>query len=115
MTGTVAQRFRPGEEVPWELLPGADPRTSRARATSSGGRWTPLTGAAFQRERPHPLRGEVLYCYRVEAREAEPESDHEAIVELEQHHHAAAPDGRGEPLGFRQSPHVKRPPPRGGP
>lgn len=96
MTGTVAQWFRPGEKVLVELLPESDPQN----LSFSGYRlWRvveeepvlvwPLYRALFQLDRTSPLTGEVLYRYRVEAREAGLESDYEAIVELEQHHYAA--------------------------
>lgn len=96
MTGTVAQWFWPGEEVLVELLPGADPQNL---SFDSYRLWRlvedepllvwPLYRAVFNLERTSPLSGNVLYRYRVEAREAGLESDYEAIVELEQHHYAA--------------------------
>lgn len=96
MTGSVAQWFRPGEEVLLELLPEADPENL---AFASYKLWRlvdgepllvwPLYRARFVRERASPLTGEVLYTYRLEAREAGLESDYEAIVALEQHHYAA--------------------------
>lgn len=96
MTGSVAQWFRSGEEVLVELLPEAGPQNL---AFTSFKLWRlldaepllvwPLYRAHFVRERTSPLTGEVLYAYRVEAREAALESDYEAIVALEQHHYAA--------------------------
>lgn len=96
MTGTVAQWFRPGEEVLLELDPDANPQSL---SFTSYKLWRlledgpllvwPLYRASFVRERISPLDGSVLYTYRVEAREAALESDYEAIVELEQHHYAA--------------------------
>lgn len=96
MTGTVAQWFRPGEEVFLELSSGADPQNLSFtgyklwRLLEDGPLlvW-PLYRASFVRERISPLDGSLLYTYRVEAREAALESDYEAIVELEQHHYAA--------------------------
>ncbi|MGB9861657.1 MAG: ATP-binding cassette domain-containing protein [Candidatus Bipolaricaulaceae bacterium] len=96
MTGTVAQWFRPGEEVLLELAPEADPQNLSFagyklwRLLEDGPLlvW-PLYRASFVRERTSPLDGSLLYTYRVEAREAALESDYEAIVELEQHHYAA--------------------------
>lgn len=96
MTGTVAQWFRPGEEVLLEVLPEADPQNLSFTGYRLWRRvgeepilvW-PLYRALFNLDRTSPLTGEVLYRYRVEAREAGLESDYEAIVELEQHHYAA--------------------------
>lgn len=96
MTGSVAQWFRPGEEVVLELLEDADPRDLsygdyRLWRIVDGEPlpiWPPFR-ALFTRQRSSPLTGEVLYTYQVEAREAGRESEYEAIVELEQHHYAA--------------------------
>lgn len=96
MTGTVAQWFRPGEEVRVELRPGADPQEPsyedyelwRILDGEELPVW-PLFRARFQRARTSPLTGDVLYTYQIEAREAGRESEYEAIVQLEQHHYAA--------------------------
>jgi ABC-type ATPase with predicted acetyltransferase domain len=96
MTGTVAQWFRPGEEVLIELEPDVDPqnlsfnsyRLWRVIEGNAVPVW-PLYRAPFHLDRVSPLDGTVLYTYRVEAKEASLESDYEAIVELEQHHYAA--------------------------
>jgi len=96
MTGTVAQWFRPGEEVRVALKPSADPRALTFDAYAL---WRMVEGEAvpvwpfyearFTLERSSPLSPGPLYRYAVLAREAGLESDFEAIVDLEQHHYAS--------------------------
>ncbi|WP_376791861.1 GNAT family N-acetyltransferase [Thermoflexus sp.] len=96
MTGTIAQWFRPGEEVLVALQPQADPQALTFDAYAL---WRVVDGEAvpiwpfyrerFVLERSSPLSPTPLYRYTVLAREAGLESDFEAIVDLEQHHYAS--------------------------
>ncbi len=49
----------------------------------------PLWEKKYEAKRFSPLTGELLYIYRIKAREATYESDFEAIAELEQYHYAS--------------------------
>lgn len=49
----------------------------------------PLWEKEYDAKRFSPLTGELLYTYRIRAREATYESDFEAIAELEQYHYAS--------------------------
>jgi len=96
MTGTIAQWFRPGEEVWVALGAGADPQAltfdAYALWRAVDGEWIPvwpMYQASFVLERSSPLSTAPLYRYAVRAREAGLESDFEAIVDLEQHHYAS--------------------------
>lgn len=96
MTGTIAQWFRPEEEVLVALRPQADPRALTFDAYAL---WRVVDGEAvpiwpfyrerFLLERSSPLSPTPTYRYTVLAREAGLESDFEAIVDLEQHHYAS--------------------------
>lgn len=49
----------------------------------------PLWEKELEAKRYSPLTGELLYTYKIQAREAKYESDFEAIAELEQYHYAS--------------------------
>ncbi|GAB6101923.1 GNAT family N-acetyltransferase [Thermococcus atlanticus] len=49
----------------------------------------PLWEREYEAKRYSPLTGELLYTYKIKAREAKYESDFEAIAELEQYHYAS--------------------------
>ncbi len=89
MPGTVAQWLEEGEKLEAELArPHAITFDNYRLRRGEVEIWPP-----FQREYVHerkaPVSGEVLYTYRLLAREARYERDYEAIVELEQYHYAS--------------------------
>ncbi|NJE06103.1 GNAT family N-acetyltransferase [Thermococcus sp. M36] len=100
MTGNVAQWFLTGDEVELEVL--EEPRELegvkvldfddyRLWRFYNGDKvlvW-PLWEKDVEAERYSPLTGELLYTYKIRAREAKYESDFEAIAELEQYHYAS--------------------------
>ena len=100
MTGNVAQWFLSGDEVEIEIV--NEPKEKEGFKVLDfddyklwkfyGGDKIPVW-PLFEREveakRYSPLTGELLYTYRIRAREAEYESDFEAIAELEQYHYAS--------------------------
>ncbi|WP_297090159.1 GNAT family N-acetyltransferase [Thermococcus sp.] len=100
MTGTVAQWFLTGDEVEIEILKEPRDRNGikvldfddyRLWKFYGGDRipvW-PLWERELEAKRYSPLTGELLYTYRLRAREAKYESDFEAIAELEQYHYAS--------------------------
>ena len=88
MPGTVAQWLRPGQECEVTLEdPEAVSFDSYALRTDVDV-W-PLFSREYEHQRRAPHSDEVLYTYRVLAREAQFERDYEAIVELEQYHYAS--------------------------
>ncbi|WP_297509917.1 ATP-binding cassette domain-containing protein [Thermococcus sp.] len=100
MTGNVAQWFLTGDEVEIEITD--KPREKEGFKVLdfddyklwkfySGEKvlvW-PLWEKDVEAKRYSPLTGELLYTYRIRAREAKYESDFEAIAELEQYHYAS--------------------------
>ncbi|ASA77429.1 GNAT family N-acetyltransferase [Thermococcus sp. 5-4] len=100
MTGTVAQWFLTGDEVEIEVLNEPKERNGikvldfddyRLWKFYGGDKipvW-PLWERELEAKRYSPLTGELLYTYRLRAREAKYESDFEAIAELEQYHYAS--------------------------
>lgn len=94
MTGTVAQWFRPGEEVELEIESEAeslgfdDYRLFRETEDGLLSVW-PVYEQTIELVRRSAVTGEELYTYRLCLREATRESDYVAIVDLEQYHYAA--------------------------
>ncbi|NJE75873.1 GNAT family N-acetyltransferase [Thermococcus sp. ES12] len=100
MTGNVAQWFLSGDEVEIEVLSGPketdglkvlDFDDYRLWKFHGGDRipvW-PLFEKTVEAKRYSSLTGELLYTYKLRAREAKYESDFEAIAELEQYHYAS--------------------------
>ncbi|MDV3103529.1 ATP-binding cassette domain-containing protein [Thermococcus waiotapuensis] len=100
MTGTVAQWFLTGDEVEIEVIHRPKEKEGvkvldfddyKLWKLYSGERipvW-PLWEESIEAKRYSPLTGELLYTYRIRAREAKYEGDFEAIAELEQYHYAS--------------------------
>jgi ABC-type ATPase with predicted acetyltransferase domain len=100
MTGNVAQWFLTGDEVEIEILNEPKEKDGvkvldfddyRLWKFYSGEKipvW-PLWEKEVEAKRYSPLTGELLYTYKIRAREAKYESDFEAIAELEQYHYAS--------------------------
>ncbi|MBP1913059.1 ABC-type ATPase with predicted acetyltransferase domain [Thermococcus stetteri] len=100
MTGNVAQWFLTGDEVEIEILSKPKDRNGvkvldfddyRLWKFYNGEKipvW-PLWEKELEAKRYSPLTGELLYTYKIRAREAKYESDFEAIAELEQYHYAS--------------------------
>lgn len=100
MTGNVAQWFLTGDEVEVEILKEPKERDGKLVLDFDdyklwkfyeGDRipvW-PLFEKEVEAKRYSPLTGELLYTYKIRAREAKYESDFEAIAELEQYHYAS--------------------------
>lgn len=88
MVGTVAQWLRPGQSCTVTL---EDPEavTFENYVLHTEVQIWPLFSRVYTHQRRAPLSDEVLYEYKVLAREAQFESDYEAIVELEQYHYAS--------------------------
>ncbi|WP_457752145.1 ATP-binding cassette domain-containing protein [Thermococcus sp.] len=100
MTGNVAQWFLSGDEVEIEVL--NEPREKdgvKVLDFDDYKLWKfyegekipvwPLFEKTVEAKRYSPLTGELLYTYKIRAREAKYESDFEAIAELEQYHYAS--------------------------
>ena len=100
MTGNVAQWFLTGDEVEVEIL-GTPKERGDVKTLDfddyklwkfyEGDKilvW-PLWEKEVEAKRYSPLTGELLYTYKIRAREAKYESDFEAIAELEQYHYAS--------------------------
>ncbi|WP_297064500.1 ATP-binding cassette domain-containing protein [Thermococcus sp.] len=100
MTGNVAQWFLTGDEVEIELM--SKPREKEGFKVLDFDEYKlwkfygddkipvwPLFEKEVEAKRYSPLTGELLYTYKIRAREAEYESDFEAIAELEQYHYAS--------------------------
>ncbi len=88
MVGTVAQWLEEGGTYEVEL---DDPASITFENYTLRGEipvW-PLFRRVYEHERRSALGNDVLYTYRVLAREAQFERDYEAIVELEQYHYAS--------------------------
>ncbi|WP_297499822.1 ATP-binding cassette domain-containing protein [Thermococcus sp.] len=100
MTGNVAQWFLTGDEVEIEVIHRAEEKDGlkvldfddyRLWKFYNGKKisvW-PLWEKDVEAKRRSPLTGELLYTYKIRAREAKYESDFEAIAELEQYHYAS--------------------------
>ncbi|NJE46588.1 GNAT family N-acetyltransferase [Thermococcus sp. GR7] len=100
MTGNVAQWFLTGDEVeikvkekPQEengvkVLNFDDYELYKFYSGDKIKAW-PLWEKEVEAKRFSPLTGELLYTYKLRAREAKYESDFEAIAELEQYHYAS--------------------------
>ena len=100
MTGNVAQWFLTGDRVEIEVL--SEPKEKngvkildfddyKLWKLYDGDKipiW-PLFEKEVEAKRYSPLTGELLYTYKLRAREAKYESDFEAIAELEQYHYAS--------------------------
>lgn len=88
MPGTVGQWLEEGAQYSLEM---EDPDSITFENYTLSGRvpiW-PLFAREYTHARRAPVSGEVLYEYRILAREAQFERDYEAIVELEQYHYAS--------------------------
>lgn len=100
MTGNAAQWFLTGDEVEIEILSKPKEKNGfkvldfddyRLWKFYNGEKipvW-PLWEKELEAKRYSPLTGELLYTYKIRAREAKYESDFEAIAELEQYHYAS--------------------------
>jgi hypothetical protein len=88
MTGTVAQWLDVGGEYELSLSREAEIGFDDYELRREVVIW-PLFAREYALERTSPLTGELLYSYRILAREARYERDYEAIVELEQYHYAS--------------------------
>lgn len=100
MTGNAAQWFLTGDEVEIEILSKPKEKNGfkvldfddyRLWKFYNGEKipvW-PLWEKELEAKRYSPLTGELLYTYKIQAREAKYESDFEAIAELEQYHYAS--------------------------
>ncbi|WP_048151302.1 GNAT family N-acetyltransferase [Palaeococcus ferrophilus] len=96
----IAQWFLTGEEVEIEILSKSKEKNGvkildfddyRLWKFYNGEKipvW-PLWEKELEAKRYSPLTGELLYTYKIRAREAKYESDFEAIAELEQYHYAS--------------------------
>jgi ABC-type ATPase with predicted acetyltransferase domain len=100
MTGNAAQWFLTGDEVEIEVIGKPKEKNGfkvldfddyRLWKFYNGEKipvW-PLWEKELEAKRYSPLTGELLYTYKIRAREAKYESDFEAIAELEQYHYAS--------------------------
>ncbi len=100
MTGSIAQWLNRGDKV--RVLFKSEPRTVRGELVSLhdeyeldrlwGSEWVriwPPWSKTVRLPRRDPLRGKVVYEYRVVAREAVSERDYIDVVNLEQYHYAS--------------------------
>ncbi|AIF70190.1 ABC transporter ATP-binding protein [Palaeococcus pacificus DY20341] len=96
----VAQWFVTGDEV--EIYPKTEPKEKNGEKVFDFDDYElykfydgekikvwPLWETEYEAKRFSPLTGELLYTYKIKAREATYESDFEAIAELEQYHYAS--------------------------
>ncbi len=88
MPGAVAQWLRPGQECT-VTLDDPDAVTFENYTLHTEVQVWPVFSREYTHQRRAPFSDEVLYEYRVLAREAQFEGDYEAIVELEQYHYAS--------------------------
>ncbi len=87
MPGTIAQWLAPGAKCRLELPAGDSSDPTDYRLSRAVTIWPPFSKSV--RAQARTAKGEVLYEYRVLAREAVYEADYDAIVELEQYHYAS--------------------------
>ncbi len=88
MPGTVAQWLETGSRYRLTLLKEERPGFDDYILGGTAPIW-PLFQRTYTLERRSPKSGQILYRYRLLAREARYEKDYEAIVDLEQYHYAS--------------------------